>query len=192
MADIGNVNFDHPEIFDFPLLRETLHKLSRGEDVEIPEYDYKTCLRSPTPIKVKWAPLIVLEGIFALIDHEINAMFDYKIFVLTDDDLRLARRIQRDIVERGRKITGVLKSYHRFVKPSHVEFVRPTMKYADLIVPRGRPMQNENNRIAIDLIVWSLEQKLVNNGFELTDYSLSQDCQIKSGNNLNEVFHCLF
>lgn len=167
MADIKNVNFDHPEIFDWALMRQTLQELREGKDVYIPDYDYKTCLRTKNPIFVKWAPLIILEGIFALLDREINALFDYKIFVLTDDDVRLARRIQRDTVERGRTIAGVLKSYHRFVKPAHIEFVRPTMKYADLIVPRGRPAQHENNRIAIDLIVWSLQQKLVNRGFEI-------------------------
>lgn len=84
---------------------------------------------------------------------EINVKLDFKIFVLTDDDIRLARRIKRDIVERGRKIDGVLKQYHKFVKPAHSEFVKPTMKYADLIVPRGRPMDSERNLIAIDFIV---------------------------------------
>jgi uridine kinase len=77
---------------------------------------------------------------------DINRTFlDFKIFVLTDDDVRLARRIKRDIVERGRTIEGVLKAYHKFVKPAHIEFVRPTMKYADLIVPRGRPMESTRN-----------------------------------------------
>jgi uridine kinase len=77
---------------------------------------------------------------------DINRTFlDFKIFVLTDDDVRLARRIKRDIVERRRTIEGVLKAYHKFVKPAHIEFVRPTMKYADLIVPRGRPMESTRN-----------------------------------------------
>jgi len=167
LADIKNVNFDHPEIFDFALLRQTLNKLKMGQDVEIPDYDYTTCKRKAKPILKKWSPLIILEGIFALLDREINSMFDFKIFVITDDDVRLARRIQRDIIERGRSIEGVLKSYHRFVKPAHIEFVRPTMKYADLIVPRGRPADSARNKIAIDLIVQSLESKLIQNGFDI-------------------------
>lgn len=105
----------------------------------IPEYDYKTCKRKPPGIAIAWAPLIIFEGIFGLLWAEINERFlDFKIFVHTDDDIRLSRRLQRDIVERGRTVDGVLKSYHRFVKPAHTEFVKPTMKYADLIVPRGR------------------------------------------------------
>lgn len=78
---------------------------------------------------------------------------DLKIFVHTDDDVRLARRIKRDIVDRGRTIEGVLKSYHKFVKPAHTEFIKPSMKYADIIVPRGRSMDSKDNMIAIDFIV---------------------------------------
>lgn len=154
MADIGNVNFDHPQIFDWDLLKQTLNDLREGKDVLLPDYDYKTCKRKESGLLRKWAPLVLFEGIFALLDNEINTKFlDFKIFVLTDDDVRLARRIKRDIVERGRKVEGVLKSFHKYVKPAHIEFVRPTMKYADLIVPRGRPMESERNKIAIDFIV---------------------------------------
>jgi uridine kinase len=154
MQDIGNVNFDHPQIFDWELLKQTLTFLREGKDVVLPDYDYMTCKRKETGLFIKWAPLVIFEGIFALLDREINSKFlDFKIFVLTDDDVRLARRIKRDIVERGRKVEGVLKSYHKYVKPAHVEFVRPTMKYADLIVPRGRPMESARNKIAIDFIV---------------------------------------
>jgi uridine kinase len=142
--------------------------LREGEDVILPDYDYKTCKRKEPGILRKWAPLIIFEGIFALLDREINLKFlDFKIFVHTDDDLRLARRIQRDIVERGRKIDGVLKSYHKFVKPAHSEFVKPTMKFADLIVPRGRAIEHERNMIAIDFIVNNLEHQLMERGFEI-------------------------
>ena len=95
-------------------------------------------------------------------------MLDLKIFVQTDDDLRLARRLTRDIVERGRTIEGVLKSYHRFVKPAFEEFVRPTMKYADIIVPRGRPQHSEEASIAIDFIVHNLEHRLVQAGYSIS------------------------
>lgn len=84
----------------------------------IPEYNYKTCKRSPEGIKLKWSPLVIFEGIFGLLEKEINEMLDLKIFVHTDDDIRLSRRLARDIVDRGRTVDGVLKSYHRFVKPA--------------------------------------------------------------------------
>ena len=116
-----------------------MNKLKQGQDVTIPKYNYVTCSREKEGIKKKWSPLIIYEGIFGLLDEEINSMLDLKIFVQTDDDIRLARRIERDIEERGRTAVGVLKSYFRFVKPAFEEFVRPTVKYADIIVPRGRP-----------------------------------------------------
>ena len=142
--------------------------LREGKDVILPDYDYKTCKRKQPGIPRKWAPLIIFEGIFALLDRDILYDFlDFKIFVHTDDDVRLARRIKRDIVERGRKIEGVLKSYHKFVKPAHTEFVKPTMKFADLIVPRGRSIESSQNMIAIDFIVQNLEHKLVERGFHI-------------------------
>jgi len=103
--------------------------------------------------------LVIFEGIFALLDKEINSMLDLKIFVHTDDDIRLARRLKRDIVERGRTVEGVLKSYNRFVKPAFVEFVKPTMKYADIIVPKGA-----KNEIAIKFIVQNLKNQLQEHG----------------------------
>ena len=119
MKNIASVNFDHPAIFDWELLREVLGDLREGKDVIIPDYDYKTCKRKQPGIKVEWSPLILFEGIFALLDGDINREFlDFKIFVHTDDDVRLARRMMRDIVERGRTVEGVLKSYHKFVKPA--------------------------------------------------------------------------
>ena len=120
MENLGNVNFDHPERFDWELLKEKLQLLYDGHDVVIPEFDYITCTRKQVGIQKKWAPLIIFEGIFALVDPEINTKFlDFKIYVHSEDDVRLARRIQRDIVERGRTIKSLLKTYHRFVKPGH-------------------------------------------------------------------------
>ena len=139
MENIGQVNFDHPSMFDWELLKQTLYKLKAGESVIIPKYNYKTCKRDEPGIFTKWSPLIMFEGIFGLLDKEINTLLDLKIYVQTDDDIRLARRLERDISERGRTVEGVLKSYFRYVKPAFEEFVRPTVKYADIIVPRGRP-----------------------------------------------------
>ena len=180
MANIGKVNFDHPSMFDWDLIKETLHALRRGEDVTIPDYNYVTCQRNQPGLLRKWSPLVIFEGIFGLYDKEINDLFDLKIFVHTDDDIRLARRMLRDIVERGRTVEGVLKSYHRFVKPAFIEFVKPTMKYADIIVPRGRPeIQTEQNRIAVDFIVHNLEHHLVKAGYEIIvpDEQLIELCE---------------
>ena len=116
----------------------------------------------------KWSPLVIFEGIFGLYDKQVNDLFDLKIFVHTDDDIRLARRLKRDIVERGRTVQGVLKSYHRFVKPAFQEFVKPTMKSADIIVPRGHAeIVTEANRIAVDFIVHNLEHHLMKAGYEI-------------------------
>ena len=145
----------------------------------IPDYNYVTCKRNVPGLLRKWSPLVIFEGIFGLYDKDINEMFDLKIFVHTDDDIRLARRLQRDIVERGRTVEGVLKSYHRYVKPAFSEFVKPTMKYADIIVPRGRPeIQTEQNRIAVDFIVHNLEHHLVRAGYEIMvpEHELIQMC----------------
>ena len=169
MENIGKVNFDHPAMFDWVLLKNTLTRLRGGEDVVIPDYNYVTCKRNPEGLKRAWSPLIIVEGIFGLLDKEINEWLDLKIFVQTDDDLRLARRLKRDIIERGRTIEGVLKSYHRYVKPAFEEFVRPTMKYADIIVPRGRAEHlSEEGNIAIDFIVHNLEHKLVEGGYPIS------------------------
>ncbi len=166
MENIGKVNFDHPSMFDWDLIKQTLAKLKQGKDVTIPDYNYVTCKRNNPSLACKWSPLVIVEGIFGLYDKEINDLFDLKIFVHTDDDIRLARRLKRDIVERGRTVEGVLKSYHRYVKPAFSEFVKPTMKYADIIVPRGRPeIRTEQNRIAVDFIVHNLEHHLVKAGY---------------------------
>ena len=180
MANIGKVNFDHPSMFDWDLMKDVISQLKRGQDVTIPDYNYVTCKRNEKGLLRKWSPLVIIEGIFGLYDADINKQCDLKIFVHTDDDIRLARRMNRDIVERGRTVEGVLKSYHRFVKPAFQEFVKPTMKYADIIVPRGRPeVLTEQNRIAVDFIVHNLEHHLVKAGYEITvpEHQLLELCQ---------------
>lgn len=122
---MGKYNFDHPEAFDWQLARSTMQRLLNHEDVEIPDYDYKTCKRAKKNIHLKCTDLVLFEGIFALFDPQIREMMDLKLFVHTDDDIRLARRLKRDVVERGRTIEGVLKSYNRFVKTSFDEFIKP-------------------------------------------------------------------
>ena len=137
MKNISTYNFDHPDAFDWKLLQDTLRKLKKREDVVIPRYNYSTCKRDEPGNIVKCTDLILFEGIFALYDKEVCNMLDLKLFVDTDADVRLIRRIKRDTVERGRKIEGVLKSYNRFVRPAHNDFIKPTMRKADLIIPHG-------------------------------------------------------
>ena len=116
MANIGNYNFDHPDAFDWNLLKQVILKLMKREDVTIPKYNYKTCLRDEPGILVKCTDLLLFEGIFMLYNKDIRNLMDLKIFVDTDSDIRLMRRIKRDIVERGRDLIGVLKSYNKFVR----------------------------------------------------------------------------
>ena len=144
----NDFNFDHPDAFEFPLLYETLLKLKRGESVDIPSYDFTTHSRTPTSTRVSGAKVIIFEGILALYDKLVTSIFDMKIFVDTDADVRLSRRLVRDISERGRDLKGVLEQYARFVKPSFDDFIQPTVRCADIIIPRGK-----DNTVAIDLIV---------------------------------------
>ena len=116
LENIGKYNFDHPAAFDWPLAREVINDLCQRKDVIIPSYNYKTCKRDPPGIKIKCTDLILFEGIYGLFDEHIRDMMDLKLFVDTDADIRLLRRMTRDIVERGRDIQGVLKSYNRFVR----------------------------------------------------------------------------
>ena len=125
MKNIGKYNFDHPDAFDWELALKVLKKLSARQDVIIPRYNYATCKRDEPGILVKSTDLILFEGIFALINSELRDIMDLKVFVDTDSDIRLLRRIARDTVERGREIEGVLKSYNRFVRSAYIDFIKP-------------------------------------------------------------------
>ncbi|CAG8543247.1 5263_t:CDS:10 [Diversispora eburnea] len=151
----NNHNFDHPNAFDFDLLLENLKDLKEGKRVEIPVYDFKTHSRLPQTTPLYGANVIIFEGIFALYDRRILELLDMKIFVDTDADIRLARRLKRDISERGRDINGVLQQYLSFVKPSFDQYIQPTVKNADVIVPRGL-----DNLVAIDLITKHIQRQL--------------------------------
>jgi uridine kinase len=134
-AERAKVNFDHPDSIDTPYLLADLHKMLAGEAVDVPDYDFKTHQRAEGTTCVAFADVIILEGIFALYYPELLALSDLKIFVDTDSDLRLARRMQRDIIDRGRSVESVLDQYLQTVKPSHDAFIEPTKKNADLIIP---------------------------------------------------------
>ncbi|CAF1288382.1 unnamed protein product [Adineta steineri] len=158
-ASENNYNFDHPDAFDFDLLLETLKNLKMGKQVDIPLYNFNTHSREAHTKVLYGANVVIFEGILSFASKEILEILDMKVFVDTDADIRLARRLERDITERGRDIEGVIQQYTRFVKPSYDHYIAPTMIYADLIVPRGG-----ENKIAIDLIVRHVNRELQNRG----------------------------
>jgi len=140
------VNYDHPDAFDWPLIREQVSALCEGRAVEMPQYDFTVHNREDDRVTVEPGEVIVLEGILALHDDVVAEMLDLKLYVETDADVRILRRIRRDVVERGRDLEGVMDQYLTTVKPMHERFVRPTKKEADLIIPEGA-----NDR-AVDLL----------------------------------------
>ena len=151
----AKINYDHPDAFDHELLNSHLQQLVRGEAIDMPEYDYAKHSRSKTSVRVAPAPIIVVEGILALAIPALRSLFDVKIFVDTDADVRFIRRLSRDIKERGRTPDSVIDQYMGVVRLMHLEFVEPSKRYADIIVPEGG-----YNRIAIDFIVTKLRTLL--------------------------------
>lgn len=131
------VNYDHPESLETELLVKHLETLRSGVAIEQPVYDFSTHLRSGETVNIEPGQVVVVEGILVLAEPELRSELDLKIFVDTDPDLRLARRIERDIEERGRTVDAVLEQYFATVRPMHLEFVQPSMRYADLIIPEG-------------------------------------------------------
>lgn len=136
------INFDHPDAFDWKLLNDHIHRLRKGESVEQPTYSYILSNRLPETIHVEPRPVIIIEGIMVLINKKLRDMMDLKIFVDTDDDERLIRNIQRDCIERNRTVDMVIKRYLEVLKPMHEQFIEPTKKHADIIIPLG----GENNK----------------------------------------------
>ena len=135
--DRSKLNYDHPSSFDTELLIRDVQKLKNGEEVDIPVYDYSIHNRSDQYIHVAPKPVILLEGILILENKELRDLMDVKVFVDTDADERLMRRIKRDTIERARSVQSVLQQYSETVKPMHEQFIEPSKKYADLIIPRG-------------------------------------------------------
>jgi len=134
-AEREQVNYDHPSAFEWELLREQLSALLEGRAIEMPVYDFERHDRTDERERVEPTDVVVLEGIFALYDEELDEMIDLRVYVDTDADVRVLRRIRRDVVERGRDLDGVAAQYLSTVKPMHERFVEPTKKDADLVVP---------------------------------------------------------
>ena len=131
------INFDHPDAFDWKLLTEQIRMLKNGEAIEQPTYSYIESNRQKETIHVEPKPVIIIEGIMTLHYKRLRDMMDLKIFVDTDSDVRLIRNIRRDVVERGRTVEMVLDRYEKVLKPMHEQFIEPTKKFADLIIPWG-------------------------------------------------------
>ncbi|MCF1685226.1 uridine kinase [Tetragenococcus halophilus] len=150
-------NYDHPFAFDTDLFIEHLHKLLNYEAVEKPVYDYVAHTRSEQVEIQEPKEVIILEGILILADERLRNMMDIKVYVDTDDDIRIIRRIKRDIEERGRTLDSVIKQYLTVVKPMYHQFIEPTKRYADVVVPEGG-----QNHVAIDLINTKIDTFLGN------------------------------
>lgn len=152
------INFDHPDSIEFELLIENIKKLKKGESVHQPIYSYLTCTRFEESVLVKPQKIIIVEGILCLQPEELRKLMDIKIFVDCDADVRLSRVIMRDIIERGRDVIKVLHRYEDTVRPSHLQFIEPTKRYADIIVPEGG-----KNKVAIDIITQYIKKHLHDN-----------------------------
>ena len=150
-------NFDHPNSIDFELLYKDLEKILDNQSTNTPVYDYKTHTRKDDEFKlIEDVNVILLEGIFALYDKKIRDLMSMKIFVDTPSDIRILRRVKRDINKRGRTIESVIEQYNNTVRPMYIKFVKPTKDYADLIVPYGG-----KNKISIDTIVTNIKKNYI-------------------------------
>jgi len=149
------VNWDHPNAFDWDLLVRHLTDLSEGRAIDKPVYDFHAHVRSQTVVQIPPADVIVIDGILLFVDSRVRDLCDVKVFVDADADIRLIRRIRRDMVKRGRPLAEILDQYLSTVQPMHLEFVEPSKRYADVIVPRGG-----NNPVAIEMIVAKIARRL--------------------------------
>lgn len=146
-------NYDHPHAFDTDLLISHLNLLLKGEAIDVPIYDFTIHNRKKETLREEPKDIIIVEGILILEDERLRDLFDIKVYVDTDADLRILRRLTRDIEERGRTLESVIDQYLSVVRPMHLQFIEPTKRYADLIVPEGG-----RNRVAIDILVSTLRQ----------------------------------
>jgi uridine kinase len=153
------VNFDHPESLETPLLVQHLQELLEGRGVDVPVYDFTTHRRVQRTLRVEPAEVILVDGILVLAEPTLRQLMDIRIYVDTDPDLRFIRRLVRDIQERGRSLDAVVRQYIETVRPMHLDFVEPSKRYADLIVPEGG-----ENRVAVDMLVTKVRSVLGGSG----------------------------
>ncbi len=145
--DRAKQNFDHPAALETELMIRHIQALMDGYSVEIPQYDYANHVRADTSVKVTPRRVILVDGILIFYERDLRAMMDIRLFVDTDHDVRLLRRIKRDIIQRGRSLENILHQYEHFVRPMHFEFVEPSKRYADVIIPHGG-----ENVIALEMV----------------------------------------
>ncbi len=153
--DRKKLNYDHPHAFDTEEMIEDIKKLRRGQEIYRPEYDYKLHTRSDKTYLVRPKRVVIIDGFLILENKDLRDLMDLKIYVDTDADERLMRRITRDVAERGRTVESVLDQYRNTVKPMHEEFVEPSKKHADIIIPRGG-----ENTVAIDIMIKHIESMI--------------------------------
>lgn len=147
IADQQRINFDHPDALETELLVEHIRELQAGRPVSVPEYSFTTYRRLPTRHLLQPRPVILVEGILILAEKSLRDLLDIKVYVDTDADLRFIRRLMRDTAERGRSLTSVVEQYLHTVRPMHLEFVEPSKRYADIIIPEGG-----HNQVALDMV----------------------------------------
>ncbi len=146
------INFDHPDAFDWKLLLKQVSQLRNNESIEQPQYSYIKSNRKQETLHVEPKPVIIIEGIMALINPKLRDMMDLKVYIDTDGDERLIRNIRRDIVERGRTVENVMERYLKVLKPMHEQFIEPSKRYADIILPQGK-----TNVVGIDILCKYIE-----------------------------------
>jgi len=154
-AQRDNVNFDHPNSLETELLISHIEQLIHGKKIEVPIYDFATHSRTGKTFSVSPRGVIIVEGILIFVEADLRSLFDVKLFVDTDPDIRLIRRLERDISERNRTTESVIKQYQATVRPMHLEFVEPSKRYADVIIPEGG-----FNTAALDMVVARIESLL--------------------------------
>jgi uridine kinase len=150
-------NFDHPDALDNDLLVHHVRKLKAGEPVELPIYDFKTHTRLSETLRIEPQPIVIVEGILIFSDSRLLEQLDVRVFVDTPDDIRFIRRLRRDIAERGRTVESVIEQYLATVRPMHMQFVEPSKRYADVIIPEGG-----HNLVSIDLLSGKIRERLAN------------------------------
>jgi len=154
-AQRAQINFDHPNSLDTEMLIEHVRDLKAGQPIERPVYDFKTHSRTDEIIDLQAQPIVIVEGILIFVESALRNLFDVKIFVDTPPDIRFIRRLERDINERGRTAISVMQQYQETVRPMHLEFVEPSKRYADVIIPEGG-----FNTVALDMVVARIEALL--------------------------------
>lgn len=151
----SEINFDHPDALETSLLIEHIKRLKEWKSIQLPIYDFKSYTRSKETVLIQPKNIIIIEGILIFVEKELRDLMDIKIYVDTDADERLLRRIKRDLIERGRSIESIIAQYNSTVKPMHLEFVEPSKRWADVIIPKGG-----ENEVAIDMVATKIKEMI--------------------------------